>query len=118
MKGKVQTVLGPIKGEELGITLVHEHLLVDATCAFMEPSDSREEHLAHEPVSLDNIGDIRFAPRSNIDNLCMFDEIQPFFASFMQAPWLVETMALKVKSSWVIPRMPQAKEYRLTNSPP
>ena len=74
MKGKVQTVLGPIKGEELGITLVHEHLLVDATCAFMEPSDSREEHLAHEPVSLDNIGDIRFAPRSNIDNLCMFDE--------------------------------------------
>ena len=29
LSGKVQTVLGPIEPEDLGITLTHEHLLID-----------------------------------------------------------------------------------------
>ena len=38
--GKVQTVLGLIKPEDLGVTLMHEHLLIDQSCGgvyFSEP---------------------------------------------------------------------------------
>ena len=35
-KGFVQTVLGPVKPESLGLTLPHEHVLIDMTKA--EPS--------------------------------------------------------------------------------
>lgn len=37
--GKVQTVLGTIAPEELGITLAHEHCLVDLTVWFIEPTE-------------------------------------------------------------------------------
>ena len=36
--GKVQTVLGLINGDELGIALPHEHLLADLSCAFALPA--------------------------------------------------------------------------------
>ena len=29
LRGKVQTVTGPIEPEELGVTLIHEHLYFD-----------------------------------------------------------------------------------------
>ncbi len=34
--GMVQTVLGPLEPERLGITLMHEHMLLDTTCYFRE----------------------------------------------------------------------------------
>lgn len=38
--GKVQTVLGPIDPEELGVTLTHEHMLVDATPFSLLPREA------------------------------------------------------------------------------
>ena len=38
--GKVQTVLGPIDPEALGVTLTHEHMLVDATAFSMLPREA------------------------------------------------------------------------------
>ncbi len=35
--GKVQTVLGLIPPEDVGITLPHEHVLTDLTVFFKEP---------------------------------------------------------------------------------
>jgi len=32
LAGRVQTVLGPIAKAEMGITLSHEHCLIDITC--------------------------------------------------------------------------------------
>jgi len=73
LAGKAQTVLGPVSGDDLGITLPHEHLVLDVSCLLIEPTDDREREFAHQPVSLENIGRIRFKPRSNLDNLQMLD---------------------------------------------
>ena len=67
-EGKVQTVLGPIGGADLGITLPHEHLCVDSSSNFKEPSDAKGKEFANQPVTLENCGRIRYAPRSNLDN--------------------------------------------------
>jgi predicted metal-dependent phosphotriesterase family hydrolase len=37
--GKVQTVLGIIDPKEMGITITHEHLLVDEANLHQEPED-------------------------------------------------------------------------------
>ncbi|GAI50177.1 unnamed protein product, partial [marine sediment metagenome] len=52
LTGKVQTVLGIIDGDSLGVTLPHEHLLSDLTAYFVEPTEASQRKLAHEPVSL------------------------------------------------------------------
>ncbi len=74
LAGKAQAVLGLVNGDELGITLPHEHFFEDDTCVFVEPSDIRERQFAHEPVTLENVGRIRYAPLSNLDNVVTFDE--------------------------------------------
>ena len=38
LAGQAQTVLGPIAGEAMGITLPHEHLLIDFEVMFREPA--------------------------------------------------------------------------------
>lgn len=72
--GKVQTVLGPIAPENLGITLTHEHFLVDLTVWFKEPDDCSEKLLAYQPVSLENLGWVRYHPINNLDNIRIWDE--------------------------------------------
>jgi phosphotriesterase-related protein len=72
--GEVQTVLGPVKPEELGIALPHEHLLLDLTCLFAEPDTARGRALARQPVALENLSWIRRNWTSNLDNLRLDDE--------------------------------------------
>jgi len=72
--GKVQTVLGIIDSNHLGISLVHEHLLVDVTQHFTEPTAASEKKLAHEPVCLENLWWVRLNQKKNIDNLSHTDE--------------------------------------------
>ncbi len=72
--GKIQTVLGLISPENLGITQPHEHFLCDASFAFVEPTASSEKLLAHQPVSLENLGWVRYHPNKNRDNLLFLDE--------------------------------------------
>lgn len=74
LKGKAQTVLGPIESNQIGITLPHEHLLIDLSVRFQPPSTITERARAAEPVSLANLGWIRFHPMHNIDNLQLTDE--------------------------------------------
>lgn len=74
LRGKVQTVLGAIAPDDLGITLPHEHFLVDMQCFFTEPTTATERLLAHQPVSLENLGWIRYHFLSNMDNLRLEDE--------------------------------------------
>ena len=71
----VQTVLGPIAPESLGITLSHEHLLCDQRgVTFREPPDPRDRPLAHRPVSLEIFHWIQFNWASNLDNLVLDSE--------------------------------------------
>lgn len=74
LTGKVQTVLGPIEPQELGITLPHEHLLIDGSAYFVEPDGATEQRLAHQAVMLENLWWIRYNQVSNLDNLVLSDE--------------------------------------------
>lgn len=74
MVGKIQTVLGPIDAESLGITLTHEHILHDATFLFVEPTDASEKALVYQPISLKNLNWILHHQVSNLNNLKLDDE--------------------------------------------
>ena len=68
----VMTVLGPIPAAELGITLMHEHLIVDVTSWWHPPADAA---LADAPVSAAIYGELRMDPFGNRDN-CRLDDPQ------------------------------------------
>ena len=74
LTGKVQTVLGTIRPEDVGATTTHEHLLIDFTCMFTPPLEASERQYAYEPVSMQNLGKVRYDPFSNRDNLLLLDE--------------------------------------------
>jgi phosphotriesterase-related protein len=70
----VQTVLGPIASEAMGVTLPHEHLLIDFKVMFAEPDAASDKGRAWEPVSLANLGWVRQNFNANLDNLRLTDE--------------------------------------------
>jgi len=57
--GRIQTVLGAITPEAMGVTLPHEHLLIDFKVMFSEPAATSDKGRAREPVSLANLGWVR-----------------------------------------------------------
>ena len=73
MEGKVMTVLGPIEPGELGITLTHEHLFMDGRCWWNEPKEATKKAIAHAPLEITNLGEVRRNPLTNLDNLVQFD---------------------------------------------
>src|SRR5262249_16789730 len=74
LSGKALTVLGAVEGSALGITLPHEHLLIDFAVMFREPTGASEKTLAYQPVSLSNVGWVRQNFNANLDNLRLLDE--------------------------------------------
>lgn len=74
MAGQVQTVLGSIAPEAMGVTLPHEHLLIDFKVMFVEPAAASDKGRAWEPVSLANLGWVRRNFNANLDNLRLTDE--------------------------------------------
>ncbi len=73
-KPKVQTVCGPVKAEDLGVTLVHEHILTDLRNYFREPNASKDKIFARQPVRMENLAWVRRNYTSNLDNLVYDDE--------------------------------------------
>ncbi len=74
MSGLVQTVLGPVPPGELGPTTTHEHLLIDFRCMFNPPEEASERFKAFAPVTMRNLGWVRYNPFRNLDNLEVLDE--------------------------------------------
>ena len=74
MSGKAQTVLGLISADSLGKTLMHEHLFIDISRLFMEPSEVDEKKMAYEKVRLENLYWVRLHVFNNLDNLYLADE--------------------------------------------
>lgn len=66
-------VLGPIPRDELGITLVHEHLLFDVSDYWSAPSEATRLARSERPVSIETLGDLRFDPFLVRDNLIQGD---------------------------------------------
>jgi phosphotriesterase-related protein len=74
LSGKAQTVLGAIDTDRLGVTLPHEHLFIDFEVMFKEPPAASDKGLAHQPVTLANVGWVRQNFNANVDNLRLLDE--------------------------------------------
>jgi phosphotriesterase-related protein len=63
LRGKVQTVLGPIEPEALGATLMHEHVLCDIT-----PPDLRGRNLPDPEITLENRWAISYGTMEHATN--------------------------------------------------
>src|SRR5262249_36608269 len=72
--GQVQTVLGAVAPDAIGITLPHEHLLIDFKVMFAEPAAASDKGRAWEPVTMANLGWVRQHFNANLDNLRLTDE--------------------------------------------
>ncbi|MBN1191435.1 MAG: TatD family hydrolase [Dehalococcoidales bacterium] len=74
LKGKIQTVLGVIEPEKIGITSCHEHILFDMVDVWRAPFPASERDLAFKRVTLENLGIVRANPAAIKDNMCQTDE--------------------------------------------
>src|SRR5262245_2448007 len=72
----VQTVLGPVPADELGIVMPHEHILWDGVLAGGPgPVDDDEGRaLAREPVRLDTLWWVRQNYTRSFDDIVLLDE--------------------------------------------
>lgn len=71
---RVMTVQGPIGIDELGITLMHEHILNDVRSWWHEPLTEGRRYLADGPVRPQILGELRMDPFANRHNLALDDE--------------------------------------------
>ena len=74
LRGKVQTVTGPIAPDELGVTLIHEHLYFDLTCYYQEPQDEKGKGLTNEEIPLSNLFWVKQNTMNSFPNLRCYDE--------------------------------------------
>jgi phosphotriesterase-related protein len=71
--GKVMTVLGPIPVSEMGITLMHEHIVLDTSSWWKRPCCATEIGMAEKPLDVSMLGDLRMNPFLNKDNCGLLD---------------------------------------------
>jgi phosphotriesterase-related protein len=73
LAGMIQTVLGPIPGDRLGVTSTHEHLLVDLSGLQKVPLEASRRARFYAPVTMDLLGSINFGGQTNLDNSRLLD---------------------------------------------
>ena len=71
--GMAQTVLGAVDPGDLGVTLMHDHLLVDLTYNLQPPAEAFLRDIYHKPVSLEVIGYLKHYGCVNYDNAQLLD---------------------------------------------
>jgi len=69
----VNTVLGKIEKEQLGVIAPHEHIFNDFTWAFVPPDDPIRYKMAYEPVCMRSIGVLRRNSSMIRDNMVLDD---------------------------------------------
>ena len=74
--GKVQTVLGPIEPESLGVTMTHEHLLSTFEEVLASPEEASRRALYEAPLSMDLLGQFYHGQADNKSNFKL-DDITP-----------------------------------------
>jgi phosphotriesterase-related protein len=72
--GQVMTVKGLLPASSLGVTLPHEHILNDCQCWWNQPVGPERQYLAHGPVEMSIIGELRMDPFANLHNCALDDE--------------------------------------------
>jgi phosphotriesterase-related protein len=73
MTATAMTVLGPVPASELGVTLLHEHLLADWTAYWEPPKEAGARHVAESRVAIENLGLLRRNAFLIRDNLLLTD---------------------------------------------
>ena len=71
--GKIQTVLGLIEPSELGITMTHEHLLIDLMSYFTVPEEASCRAFADQEVTMEGLGKIGKSWSLTKSNLKQYD---------------------------------------------
>ena len=71
--GAVTTVRGPIPADELGVTMMHEHIVIDASSWWHCPDCAERMFLTDQPVRMGIIGELRMDPFVNRDNCTLTD---------------------------------------------
>ncbi|GGE13844.1 aryldialkylphosphatase [Aureimonas endophytica] len=71
--GHVMTVEGPLPVAEMGVTLMHEHILIDGAKAWRCPCHPPDPVLNEGPVRIEIIGELRMNPYMNRDNVSLTD---------------------------------------------
>ncbi|MDD5706416.1 MAG: phosphotriesterase-related protein [Kiritimatiellae bacterium] len=69
----ISAVRGPLSGTELGVILPHEHVFLDLTNQFTEPTDPEKLQLTRASITLENYGALRRNPYAIRDNLILDD---------------------------------------------
>lgn len=71
--GTAMTVLGPVPVDDLGITLMHEHILLDGARTWKCPCHPDERLIAEQKVNIEIVGELRMNPYMNRDNVSLDD---------------------------------------------
>ena len=69
MTSEVQTVLGRINSSQLGVTMMHEHLLADAAALYQAPAAPEDKRIAKNPITIETINWLRYHFANHRDNL-------------------------------------------------
>ena len=73
-KSQIETVLGAISVEDLGITLTHEHLTINYSDCLIPPSKDSDKSRVNERISLENLNWLKHNPFSCMTNLNLAKE--------------------------------------------
>ena len=68
LMGQVQTVLGPIDPEDLGVTMTHEHLLSSFEGVLAAPEEASRMAQYEAPLSMDLLGQFYHGQADNSSN--------------------------------------------------
>src|ERR1700743_430391 len=71
--GHVMTVLWPLPVAESGGTLMHEHILLDASGKWVPPSCCSDRLIGEQKVHIGILGALRMNPLMNRDNCRLVD---------------------------------------------
>ena len=69
----INTVLGPVPADQLGVIAPHEHFFIDTTFEAIPPTTPEELELFNSPVSMKNIDVLRRNPFLVKDNMVLDD---------------------------------------------
>ncbi len=74
MSKKIMSVKGEVSEAEMGITLPHEHLLIDLK-NFLNPlaNEASFKHLVNQKITLENRGEVVYMANYFQDNLLLND---------------------------------------------
>ncbi|MBE6910952.1 MAG: hypothetical protein E7473_00325 [Ruminococcaceae bacterium] len=70
---KIETVLGPVDSDKLGVIAPHEHFFIDTTFEAQTPNTEEEKILFKQPVGINNIDVLRRNPFLVRDNMVVDD---------------------------------------------